>query len=108
MDDIAIIFESEERIADVTAQVSEMAACLGLRFNTTKCRIANSSCVVELNGEAIPIVTEERAYKYLGTSAFPNLVGGIELCFKRAWAVTEAIEKSKLTPCRNYTLCGLK
>ena len=98
MDDIAIIFESEERIADVTAQVSEMAGRLGLRFNPSKCGIANASYGVELNGEAVPIVTEERAYKYLGTSAFPNLVGGIELCFERAWAVAEAIENSKLTP----------
>ena len=71
-----------------------MSSRLGLRFNPSKCGTAKYSCAVELNVEAIPIVTGRR-YKYMGTSALPIIVGGIELRFERGWAVAEAIENSK-------------
>ena len=98
MDDIAVIFDDPSQVEQTLANMEQIASKLGLSFNAKKCGISNSSQPLKINNEEIPIVTEERAYKYLGTLSFPDMMGGIEACFAKSWQIADLIEKSKLTP----------
>ena len=98
MDDIAIIFDDPRDTSHVVVRAVERAQSLGFQLNLKKCGIANPSHPLNLNNETIPEVTEERAYKYLGTEALPSTLGGIRMCYKRVWTIAEKIEFSDLTP----------
>ena len=98
MDDVALILDNPDETNNVLTNVEEMAKQLGLYFNPKKCGCTNVPHGVQIEGEHIPVVSEGRAYKNLGTTAFPTLLGGKEGCFQQAWSLMEDVEKSKLTP----------
>ena len=98
MDDIAIIIDDPKDASDVVPKAVHRADSLGYKLNLKKCGIANPSHPLTLNNETIPEVTDERAYKYLGTEALPSTLGGIQMCYKRVWTIAEKIEFSDLTP----------
>ena len=59
--DLAIVTEDPEQTQVILSKVVETATKLGLTFNPRKCGIANYQEPVEMCGEKIPIVTEDRA-----------------------------------------------
>ena len=98
MDDIVLIFEDNSTVSATIQLMNNLATKMGLTFNAAKCGVTNFNDDLFIDGKTVPQVTEERAYKYLGTQSFPNMVGGLEGCFKQTWELAEKIEKSKLTP----------
>ena len=98
MDDLAIVFEDECNVNEVFDETIKTAQALGLNFNTKKCGVANYNGRLEIDGAAIPTVTNDRAYKYLGTEAFPSTITGLDSCFEKTMRVAELIEYSELTP----------
>ena len=98
MDDLALIIEDDQKTEQILTDLQSMSSRLGLTFNAKKCGAANTSHQLQINGEPMPRVSEERAYKYLGTEAFTTSVGGLEMCFKEAWTIAERVEVSDLTP----------
>ena len=98
MDDIALIFEDNSTVAATIQSMNDLATKMGLTFNADKCGVSNYNGDLYIDCKSVPKVSEERAYKYLGTQSFPNMVGGLEGCFKQTWDLAEKIEKSKLTP----------
>ena len=98
MDDIAVINDDDNKTPEIVDSMKTRADSLGLSFNAKKCGAANSSHDLSINEVAIPKVSDERAYKYLGTDAFTSTLGGIERCFNEAWAQAQRIEVSDLTP----------
>ena len=108
MDDLAIVIEDPEQTQVLLNKVGETATKLGLTFNPGKCGIANYQEPVEICGEKVPIVTEDRAYKYLGTEVRPSSMTGLDDCFDRAWRTAELIEFSELTPMQKLHAIRLK
>ena len=102
MDDLAIIIEDESKVTEVLSKTVNLAKSLGFSFNAKKCGVANfnssSSLTLSIDGAAIPVVNDDRAYKYLGTEAFPSTVQCLQTCFEKALRTAELIEYSELTP----------
>ena len=99
MDDLAIIIDEESKVQDVFNRTVKLAKGLGFSFNAKKCGVANlTSTSLDIDGTPIPVVQDDRAYKYLGTEAFPSTVQGLESCFEKALRTAELIEYSELTP----------
>ena len=67
MNDISLIIEYDSQTATLLNKMRTMATKLGLTFKAKKCGIANSAQTLTINDEILPRVTEESAYKYLGT-----------------------------------------
>ena len=98
MDDIAIIFDNPEDVTNTLARTVKAAQSLGFSFNISKCGITNYKGVAAINNTALPRVTDDRAYKYLGTETSTSTVGGIDTCIQKTWDLAEKIETSELTP----------
>ena len=102
MDDLAIIIEDESIVEEMFSKTVNLAKSLGFNFNAKKCGLANfnssSSLTLSIDEAAIPVVYDDRAYKYLGTEAFPSTVQSLESCFEKSLRTAELIEYSELTP----------
>ena len=98
MYDLAIAFGDECEVKEVFDETVKMAQSLGFKFNAKKCGVANCNSTLEIDGTPIPAVANDRAYKYLGTEAFPSSISGLDSCFEKALRVAELIEYSELTP----------
>ena len=83
MDDLAIIIDDKAQVEDVLNRVVAMTNRLGVKFNAGKCGIANYKGTIQIAEEAVPIITEERAYKYLRTEMLPSETKGLDDCFKK-------------------------
>ena len=108
MDDLAIVIEDPTKAEDILQKVVELTSRLGLKFNAGKCGVANLKQTLQIEGVDIPAVTEDRAYKYLGTEALPTKMEGLEDCFKKAWRIAELIEFSDLTPMQKLHALRIK
>ena len=63
----------------------------------SKFGIANCTENLTINDTPVPYVTNERAYKYLGTETFTSNVGGLDACLQKIWEPAENIEVSEFT-----------
>ena len=104
MEDLAIVFEDECDVKKVFDETVKMAQSLGFKFNAKKCGVANCNSTLEIDGTPIPVVANDRAYKYLGTEAFTSSISGLDACFEKALRVAELIEYSELTPMQIHAL----
>ena len=98
MDDIAIIFDNPDDVTNTLDRTVKAAQSLGFSFNIAKCGITNYKGDVAINNTALPRVTDDRAYKYLGTETSTRTVGGLDTCLQKTWDLAEKIEASDLTP----------
>ena len=98
MDDLSVLLADASEAPGILQKIVDRAHSLGFTFNPAKCGAAKISIPLTIGDQLVPVVTEERAYKYLGTTAFPSIVGGLESCFERAWALAQLIEDSQLSP----------
>ena len=93
----AVVLEDASEAPGILQKIVDCANSLGLTFNPAKDGAANISKPLTIGDQLVPVVTEEKAYKYLGTTVFPSIVGGLESCFERAWALAQLIEDFQLS-----------
>ena len=98
MDDIAVVLDDPLEAPKILQSKVSRAQSLGFTFNPDKSGAANIPSTLSIGVVPVPVVTEERAYKYLGTKTFPGMMGGLEACFERAWNLAELVEDSHLSP----------
>ena len=109
MDDLAIIIDEESEVQDIFNRTVKLAKRLGFSFNAKKCGVANlRSLTLDIDGTPIPEVQDDRAYKYLGTEAFPSTIQGLESCFDKTFRLAELIECSELTPMQKLHALRIK
>ena len=95
MDDLAVVLDDP---SEILQSIVSRAQSLGFTFNPDKCGAANIPSTLSIGVVPVPVVAEERAYNYIGTTTFPGMMGGLEACFERAWNLAELVEDSHLSP----------
>ena len=98
MEDLAVVLENASKAPGIQQKIVDCAHSLGFTFNPAKCGAANISIPLTIGDQLEPVMAEERAYKYLGTTAFKSVVAGLESFFERAWDLAQLIEDCQLSP----------
>ena len=81
MDDLVVVLDDPSEAPQILQSIVSRAQSLGFTFNPDKCGAANIPSTLSIGVVPVPVVTEERAHKYLGTPTFPGMMGGLEACF---------------------------